>query len=59
MPLATPCRDSTENGERCAVHGVIIRHHEWNAQFIQALAGEGRANEAAPILRHEVDLLGA
>ena len=38
--------------------GRVVRHHRRQAQLRTALAGHRQADQAAPVARHEVDVLG-
>ena len=46
------------DAERRLEAGGILRHHERNLEFVEPLRRHRQADEAAPVLRHEVDRLG-
>src|SRR5262245_22870229 len=36
----------------------VLRHHQWNLELVEALRRHRQTNQAAAVLRHEVDRLG-
>ena len=49
--------DYYNNAERRLEAGGVLRHHERNLEFVEPLRRHRQADEAAPVLRHEVDRL--
>ncbi len=46
------------NGEVGGVGGGVVLHHQRQAQLLAAFAGQGQADQAAPVAGHEIDVLG-
>ncbi len=58
MPVVTPSAASIDKREVGAMRGVGIAHHEGQTQLAAAFASQGEADEAAPVARHEIHILG-
>ena len=59
MPVVTPAGGLDRHREGGAVRGAVAGRHRRQLQALAALAGQRQADQAAAVLGHEVDRLGA
>ena len=58
MPVVTPRAASTETVKSVLILLAVLRHHSLQAELLSALVRDRHANQAAPVLRHEIDRFG-
>ena len=57
MPVVTPLRASMETVKAVPEGAGVLLHHHRDVQLVQALPGQGQADQPPPVAGHEVDRL--
>ena len=57
IPVVTPSRASIETVNGGLERRLVLRRHQVEPELVAALRRQRQADEAAPVLRHEVDRL--